>query len=74
VLWPRWVGGLAAVAAALYALRAGTLFTREGPFAADGVFGIWVPVAALIVWMTVAGAVLALALRAGDVRGITRDE
>ena len=47
-VWPRWVGWLAAVAAVLYALRAGTIFTTDGPFAADGLLGIWVPVGALV--------------------------
>jgi len=70
-VWPRWVGWLAAVAAALYALRAGTIFTTDGVFAADGVLGIWVPVAALVAWLGIAGAVLARALRRGEVPGVS---
>ena len=58
-VWPAWVGGLAVAAAALYALRIGTLFTDDGPFAADGLLGLWVPVAALAAWVVVASAALA---------------
>lgn len=71
VIWPRWIGGLAVAAAALYALRAGTIFTTDGAFAADGLLGIWVPVAALVAWMATAAVVLALALRRGEVLGIS---
>jgi hypothetical protein len=63
-IWPQWLGRLAAVAAACYTLRVGTLFTIDGPFAADGVLGLYVPVTAVAVWVAVAGAVLALDLRA----------
>jgi hypothetical protein len=59
-LWPRRLGALAAVAAAAYALRAGTLFTTEGPFAADGLLGLWVPVAAVAAWLLAASLQLAL--------------
>lgn len=59
-LWPAWVGWLAALAAPAYALRLGTLFTVDGPFAADGVLGIAVPASALAGWIAVAGATLAL--------------
>jgi hypothetical protein len=62
-IWPRWVGWLAAVAAAGYALRVGTLFTTDGPFAADGVLGLYVPVTGVAVWVVVASSVLALDLR-----------
>jgi hypothetical protein len=47
VIWPTWLGWLAAAAALLYALRVGTLFTTDGAFAADGVLGLWVPVVAV---------------------------
>jgi hypothetical protein len=60
VLWPRWLGGLAALAAAAYALRVGTLFTTDGAFAADGVLGLWVPVVAAAGWLFVGSAVLAV--------------
>ena len=69
-VWPRWVGGLAAVAAALYLLRAGTVFTTDGAFAADGVFGLWVPVGALVAWLLAASMVLARDLRRGEVPGV----
>jgi hypothetical protein len=59
-IWPRWVGWLAAVAAAAYALRIGTIFTTEGAFAADGVLGLYVPVAAFAAWTLVASASIAL--------------
>jgi hypothetical protein len=68
-VWPPWVGGLAAVAAVLYVLRAGTIFTSDGPFAADGLLGVWVPVGALVVWLAAASAVLARDLRRGEVPG-----
>jgi Domain of unknown function (DUF4386) len=62
-VWPRWVGVLAAIAAPLYALRLGTLFTTDGAFAADGMLGIYVPVAALAGWLFIASVVLVLELR-----------
>jgi len=68
-VWPRWVGGLAVVAAALYALRAGTIFTTDGAFAADGVLGIYAPVGALVLWLVVASVVLARDLSHGAVPG-----
>jgi hypothetical protein len=49
-----WAGRLALVAAALYLLRLGTLFTVKGPFAADGLLGLWVPVIAFAGWIVVA--------------------
>lgn len=61
-VWPRWLGWLAVIAAAAYALRAGTLFTTDGAFAADGTLGLWVPVAAAAAWIALASAVLALRL------------
>jgi hypothetical protein len=57
-LEPRWIGTLAAVAAPLYALRIGTLFTDTGAFAADGVLGVYVPVAALLGWVFAASVAL----------------
>ena len=62
-VFPRWLGWLAVAAAAAYALRAGTLFSTEGPFAADGILGIYVPVAALAGWILLASVVLASELR-----------
>jgi hypothetical protein len=62
-LWPRWLGWLAALAALLYALRVGTLFTTEGAFAADGVLGLYVPVTAAGAWIL--GASVTLAASAG---------
>lgn len=62
-VWPRWVGWLAVVAAGAYALRVGTLFTTEGPFAADGLLGLWVPVACVATWVAVASLVLASRIR-----------
>ena len=59
-IWPRWLRGLAVVAAAAYALRVGTLFTTEGAFAADGVLGLYVPAGAFAAWVFVASAVLAV--------------
>ena len=59
-LWPRWLGWLAAVAAPIYAIRVGVLFTTDGAFAADGVLGLYVPVGALAGWLFVASVVLAL--------------
>ncbi len=60
-VWPRWVGWLAA-AAVLYPLRAGTLFATGDVFAADGIFGLYVPVAAVAGWVLVASVGLALEL------------
>jgi hypothetical protein len=52
--WPRWIGWLALAAAGAYLLRVGTLFTTTGPFAADGLLGLIVPVAAIAGWLAVA--------------------
>ena len=54
-------GVLAALAGGAYMLRVGTLFTTDGVFAADGLLGLWVPVAAAAGWI-LAGSV-ALAVR-----------
>jgi hypothetical protein len=59
------------VAAALYALRAATIFTTDGPFAADGLLGIWVPVAAIVVWVAAAAGILARDLGRGSIAGIS---
>jgi hypothetical protein len=57
-LWPVWLGRLALIAAAAYALRIGTLFTTTGPFTAGGALGFWTPVVALMVWLALASALL----------------
>jgi hypothetical protein len=62
-IWPRWVGWLAALAAPAYALRLGTLFTTEGPFAADGALGLYLPVIAIAGWIAIASVVLAAGVR-----------
>jgi hypothetical protein len=56
-LWPRWLGWLSAFAAVAYMLRIGTLFTTDGPFAADGVLGVGVPVAAIAATLLAASVV-----------------
>jgi hypothetical protein len=61
-VWRRWIGWLAVVAAALYLLRAGTLFATGGAFAADGILGLYVPVVAVAGWILVASVALALDL------------
>jgi hypothetical protein len=61
-VWPRWVGWLAAAAAVLYPLRAGTLLATDGAFAADGLLGLYVPVGAVAGWVLIASVVLALDL------------
>jgi hypothetical protein len=67
-VWPRWLGWFAAIAAPVYALRAGVLFTTDGPFAADGVLGLWVPVIAFASWIVLASVVLTLELRQSAIR------
>lgn len=62
-VWPRWLGWLAVFAAPAYGLRVGTLFTTEGPFAADGILGVWVPVAALASWILLASIALVMKVR-----------
>ena len=62
-IWPNWIGWFAAVAAPAYALRVGTLFTTDGGFAADGLYGLWIPVVAVASWVFVASAALALRIR-----------
>jgi hypothetical protein len=57
-IWPRRVRLLAFLAAALYLLRVGTLFTTDGAFAADGVLGFRVPVVAIASWWLLASVVL----------------
>jgi hypothetical protein len=59
-VWPKWLGLLAVLGAALYLLRAGTLFATDGAFAADGILGLYVPVAAVAGWVLVASITLAL--------------
>jgi hypothetical protein len=73
-IWPEWLGWLAAIAAGAYALRVGTLFTTEGPFAADGVLGLYVPVSAFAAWTLVASVALAMSsrTRAGPQRTLPR--
>jgi hypothetical protein len=65
-IWPQWLGWLAAVAAAIYALRVGTLFTTEGAFAADGVLGLYVPVFAAAAWIVAASVMLTLRVRSAS--------
>jgi hypothetical protein len=62
-LWPRWLGWLAALAAFVYTLRIGTLFTTNGPFAADGALGLWAPVIAITTWLAAGSVSLTLSLR-----------
>jgi hypothetical protein len=62
-VFPRWLGWLAVFAAPAYGLRVGTLFTTDGPFAADGVLGLWVPVAALATWLLFASIALVMKVR-----------
>ena len=62
-VWPRWLGWLAVFAAPAYGLRVGTLFTTEGPFAADGILGVWVPVVALAGWILLASVSLVIKVR-----------
>ncbi len=62
MVWPRWLGRLAAVAAPVYLLRIGTLFTAEGAFAADGLLGFWLPVVAIAAWVS-AASLVALTVR-----------
>ena len=57
-VWPRWLGILGVVVACVYALRIGTLFTTSGPFAADGVLGLWLPVVAIAGWIVLASVLL----------------
>jgi hypothetical protein len=63
VLWPVWLGQLAAIAALAYALRVGTLFTTRGAFAADGLLGLWVPVVALAGWILLGSLLLTLRIQ-----------
>jgi hypothetical protein len=62
VLWSPWVGWVGLAAALAYALRLGTLFTTTGPFAADGLLGLWVPVAAMAAFVFIASVGLVSAL------------
>jgi hypothetical protein len=62
-IWPDWLGWMAVIAASAYALRVGTLFTTEGAFAADGVLGLYVPVAAFAAWTVIASLLLARDVR-----------
>ncbi len=57
-LWARWIGFLGVAAAAAYALRIGILFTTTGPFAADGVLGLYVPVGAIMGFLLVISVAL----------------
>jgi hypothetical protein len=57
-IWPRWLSRLGVLAAALYALRTGTLFATDGAFAADGLIGLQVPVVAIASWWLAASLML----------------
>jgi hypothetical protein len=57
-VWSRWLSRLAFLAAALYLLRTGTLFTTDGPFAADGLLGLRIPVVAIAAWWLAASLFL----------------
>ena len=61
-IWPRWLSALALAAAGAYLLRTGTLVTDSGPFAADGVLGLWLPVGAVATWLVAASVSLTLRL------------
>jgi hypothetical protein len=63
LLWPRWFGWLAAAGGLAYSLRLGTLFTVDGPFAADGILGFWIPVIAIAACVGIASVLLSLSLR-----------
>jgi hypothetical protein len=65
-IWPRWLGWLAVIAAIAYALRIGTLFTTDGPFAAGAVLGLYVPVAGLAGWFFIGSALLTFKLWVGE--------
>jgi hypothetical protein len=62
-VWPRRLSRLAVVAALLYTLRVGTLFTITGPFAADGLLGLRVPVIAIASWWLAASLFLLVSPR-----------
>ena len=49
-VWGPAFSRLAHVAGVLYLLRAATLLTVDGPFAADGPLGLYVPVVAVSAW------------------------
>jgi len=68
---PSWLGWLALVAALATALRLGSLFTTDGPFAFDGVLGFWAPLIAFAAWTLAASVVLVEALGRPGGLGIT---
>lgn len=55
---PDWLGWLAGLTAILVALRLGALFTADGTFASDGLFGYWVGIVAFLVWTLLASIVM----------------
>jgi hypothetical protein len=59
---PGWMGWAAAVAGTAYLLRLGALFGTDGPFAADGLIGLWIPVVAVSTWTVLASSWLAFRL------------
>jgi hypothetical protein len=65
-LWPDWLGWAAVVVALGTMLRLGALFTDEGPFAADGAFGFWIPVVGFLAWTLIGSFVLWLEVRRED--------
>lgn len=48
---PRWLGYLTAWSAVLILPAGMVLFFKDGPFAWDGIVGIYIPLAAFAVWM-----------------------
>lgn len=68
-LWPRWVGyvclwnALGGMGGAL------AVFFKEGPFAWNGLFGIYIPFAAFVVWLTLMTYVMHTGIKRQDTRG-----
>lgn len=66
---PEWMGWLAMLTSILIALRVGALFSTDGAFAADGLFGYWVGIVSFLVWTAIASVMLYQELSKGG--GVT---
>jgi len=65
-LFPRWVGYLNAWVALLFLPGALIPFFQTGPFAWNGVLGLWIPLTAFFVWIVVMAVVLMPAIKRAD--------
>jgi hypothetical protein len=73
--FPGWLGWLTAVAAVVQPLTFGTLFTKHGAFAGDGVLGLFVPfVVTMVAYLALSALITAWARDAVQTGGMSLTE